>query len=184
MIEEQHVSLYGSLKDVHCTWLESLLMNEYTECYLYFSLMHDETDPYIKKIYEQHLDIELNHLHTAAELLAKYEDKAWQQIIPKGEFPELLKFESKIDYVRKVINETITLSGKAENYVSVDTLDTEDKFFSYQADVNTEKENAVASHNVIDKYIADNGKDYRVETKAHPIPSMRNRERDNTTVGR
>ena len=33
MIEEQHVSLYGGLKDTTCTWLEELLMHEYTECY-------------------------------------------------------------------------------------------------------------------------------------------------------
>ncbi len=49
MIEEQHVTLYGGLKDTNCTWLEELLMHEYTECYLYYSLWQDETDENVKK---------------------------------------------------------------------------------------------------------------------------------------
>ena len=41
MIEEQHVSGYESLMDPTCTWLENLLMLEYTECYLYYSCYMD-----------------------------------------------------------------------------------------------------------------------------------------------
>ena len=37
MIEEQHVTGYGSLKDPSMTPFENLLMNEYTERYLYYS---------------------------------------------------------------------------------------------------------------------------------------------------
>ena len=37
MVEEQHVSQYGSLMDVRESWLEGLLMHQYTECYLYWS---------------------------------------------------------------------------------------------------------------------------------------------------
>ena len=45
MIEEEHVSQYESLKDPNATWLEDLLMHEYTECYLYYSCMMTECDP-------------------------------------------------------------------------------------------------------------------------------------------
>lgn len=31
MIEEQHVTQYGSLLDPTCTWLKNLLLHEYTE---------------------------------------------------------------------------------------------------------------------------------------------------------
>ena len=51
MIEEEHVSQYESLKDTNATWLEDLLLHEYTECYLYYSCYEDETDEYIKNIY-------------------------------------------------------------------------------------------------------------------------------------
>ena len=52
MIEEQHVTQYGSLMDPNCTWLEGLLMHQYVEAYLYYSCMEDETDPEIKKVWE------------------------------------------------------------------------------------------------------------------------------------
>lgn len=49
MVEEQHVSQYGSLLDVNQTWLENWLNHEYTECYVYYSCYKDETDKHIKK---------------------------------------------------------------------------------------------------------------------------------------
>lgn len=183
MIEEQHVSLYGGLKDTTCTWLEELLMHEYTECYLYYSLFEDETDPHVKKIWEQHFNDELCHLQKACELLTKYENKVWQQVIPQGDFPELLTFHSNIEYVRKVLAETVNLTSDGEDYVDVGKLPSDANFFEYQSQVNG-SDNEVASHNVIEKYIADNSKDYRYETAQHPIEELRDRRNDNTEVGR
>ena len=68
MIEEQHVSQYGSLLDPNCTWLENLLLHQYMECYLYYSFYQDEIDPNIKMIWESHLEQEIAHLHRAADL--------------------------------------------------------------------------------------------------------------------
>ena len=183
MIEEQHVSLYGGLKDTTCTWLEELLMHEYTECYLYYSLSEDETDPRVKKIWEQHFNDELCHLQKACELLTKYENKVWQQVIPQGDFPELLTFHSNIEYVRKVLAETVNLTSDGEDYLDVGKLPCDANFFEYQSQVNG-SDNEVASHNVIEKYIADNNKDYRYETAQHPIEELRDRHNDNTAVGR
>ena len=92
LIEEQHVSQYGSLMDPTCTWLESLLLHEYVECYLYYSFYQDEKDPHIKQIWEMHLQQEIAQLHRAKELLAQHENKDWQQVIPNGTFPKLLQF--------------------------------------------------------------------------------------------
>ena len=183
MIEEQHVTLYGGLKDVNCTWLEEMLMHEYTECYLYYSLWQDETDDTVRRVWEEHFNDELTHLHKAVELLQKYENKQWQQVIPEGEFPELLKFHSNIEYIRKVIADSVCLTAKREDYVEVSKLSDDAKFFEYQRQVNY-KDNYVASHNVLSKYIADNRKDYRYETAVHPIEELRDRKHDNTTVGR
>ncbi|MCH5152482.1 MAG: hypothetical protein J1F68_00780 [Clostridiales bacterium] len=183
MIEEQHVSLYGGLKDTTCSWCEELLMHEYTECYLYFSLMQDETDEHIKSIWEQHFNDELAHLHKASELLQKYDGKQWQQVIPDGTFPELLQFHSNIDYVRSVLQNTVNITARGEDYVEVSALSPDAKFFEYQQQVNG-KDSQVASHCVISKYISDNRKDYRYETAEHPIEELRDRKHDNTTVGR
>ncbi|MDD3831133.1 MAG: hypothetical protein PHW00_00490 [Clostridia bacterium] len=183
MIEEQHVSSYGSLLDTTCTWLENLLMHEYTECYLYYSAMNDEKDKRIRDVYEQMFTQEIAHLHNALYLLNKYEKKEYQQVVGKGDFPQLLLFKSNIDYVRNVLANTINLTGYREDYVDVTDLKEESDFVSYQKTVNDPLK-SVASHQVINKYIALNGNDYRFQVKQHPVQVLQNRQKDNTSVGR
>jgi len=184
MIEEQHVTQYGALLDTNCTWLENLLMHEYTECYLYYSCYKDETHPYIKKIWEQHFEEELSHLHHAAALLQKYEGKEWRQVIPDGNFPELLKFSPQKDYVRQVLADTVENTAQAEDpAVPLSELPDGADFFAYQEMVNTDTQK-VPSHKVIKDYIAAHGEDYRFQESEHPIPALRDRKKDNTTVGR
>ncbi len=183
LIEEQHVSQYESLLDPNCTWLESMLMHEYTECYLYYSCYTDESDPYIKLIWEEMLMQEIAHLHKAAELLARYERKQWQQVIPDGTFPELLNFRENIDYVRDVLANTVYQTSILDNYVEVDKVPDSSKFFFFQNALNCNVA-SVPSHEVIERYIKRNGMDYRFEVKEHPIGELRNRTCDNTTVGR
>ncbi len=182
MIEEQHVSQYESLKNPNETWLECLLMHEYTECYLYYSCFMDETDPWLRKFWEQCFEQEIIHLHAAANLLRQYEHKEWQQVIPGGEFPELLKIGSNIDYVRNVLC-SVQLTSVHENYVPVPSLSPNAQFFVYQQQVNPTPD-IVPTHQVIDCYIAKNGQDYRFETAPHPVAELQNRCCDNVCVGR
>ena len=184
MIEEQHVTQYGALLDPACTWLENLLNHEYTECYLYYSCYEDETDEKVKKIWEQHFEQEVAHLHHAARLLQTYEGKDWYQVIPDGEFPQLLKFTTQKEYVRKVLKKTVCNTALAEDpAVPVSELPRDAAFFSYQAMVNTKPE-SVPSHAVIEAQITAAGQDYRFEDKAHPIEELRSRTVDNTTLAR
>ena len=184
IIEEQHVTQYGALLDPACTWLENLLNHEYTECYLYYSCYEDETDEKVKKIWEQHFEQEVAHLHHAAKLLQTYEGKDWYQVIPDGEFPQLLKFSPQKEYVRKVLKKTVCNTALAEDpAVPVSELPRDAAFFSYQATVNTKPE-TVPSHAVIEAQIAAAGQDYRFEEKAHPIEELRSRTTDNTTLAR
>ena len=184
MIEEQHVTQYGALLDPACTWLENLLNHEYTECYLYYSCYEDETDEKVKKIWEQHFEQEVAHLHHAARVLQTYEGKDWYQVIPDGEFPQLLKFSPQKEYVRKVLKKTVCNTALLEDpAVPVSELPRDAAFFSYQATVNTKPE-TVPSHAVIEAEIAAAGQDYRFEEKTHPIEELRSRTADNTTLAR
>ncbi len=184
MIEEQHVTQYGSLIDPTMSWLENLLMHEYVECYLYYSCLCDEIDSYVKKIWEHHFEQELSHLHLAVELLKKYEGKDWQQVIPDGEFPELIRFTPQKEYVRKVLRETVTNTALRENpQFPVNKLPQNADFFNYQNTVNPNV-NIVPSHNVINCIIREFGEDYRYEIAPNPIPSLRDRTHDNTQLGR
>lgn len=183
MVEEQHVSEYGSLKDPNSTWLERLLLHEYTECYLYYSCLETETEPYIKKLWECFLQYEITHLHIACDLLKKYENKEWQQVISCGEFPKILKLCPNIEYVREVLRNTASLTKVRENYENVCELPCDFDFFKYQNIVNC-SENIEPGHIIIQNYINCKGIDYRYEVAPNPICALQNRKCDNYCIGR
>ena len=183
MIEEQHVTGYGSLKDPNATWLENLVMNEYTEAYLYYSCYEDEKDERIKKIWGMHFEEEVAHLHKALELLQKYEGKVWQQLFPAGgEFPELLKFRSQKDYVRDVLK-TVRLTAVEEGFKELASMPDSFRYFDYNKAINGDVK-TVGTHLVIKSAIDEFGKDYRLEDKKHPVSELSGRTKDNTDVGR
>ena len=183
MVEEQHVSQYGSLIDPTASWFEMCLMHEYIECYLYYSMMQDESDKEIKKIWEMLLEQEIAHLHASVQNLKKYEKKDWQEVIPNGEFPELLKLQSNIEYVRKILKSTVTRTAHREGYVNIQDLEDTSNFFKYQSKVNKKPEQ-VASHKVIVDHQNRFGEDYRFETKPNPVKELQSRKEDNFTLGR
>ncbi len=182
-IEEQHVSHYGSLLDPNATWLESLLLHEYMECYLYYSFYQDELDPNVKSIWEMHLVQEIAQLHQAVELLKKYENKDWQAVIPGGDFPKLLQLHDTRDYVRQVLGSQILLTANREEYADVTKLPSSHEFFSYQNRVNHDL-GAVASHVVIDRHQQQYNTDYRAEVSPNPVQGLIDRTKDNTVIAR
>ena len=183
MIEEQHVSQYGSLMDVNCTWLENLLMHQYTECYLYWSCYETETCEAIRRVWEHMLQIEISHLHEAVKLLMMEEKKEYQQVVGEGTFPAPLKLESNIDHVRSVLADTVQLTACRESYTFVEKLEHDADFFRYQQMVNA-NEADVASHAVIERYLKAYGQDYRFELAPMPIEALRDRWKDYVEIGR
>ncbi len=183
LVEEEHVTQYGSLMDSNASWFEMALWHEYTECYLYWSCYETETDKYIKKIWEENLIMEIAHLHAAKNLLNKYDKKDYIEVIgDKGEFPEPISLHENIGYVRGILNDTVQFTGDKTDYKNIKDLKQNARYFSYQKIVN-EPVSSVPSHTVIKNYIAKNGKDYRYETEENPIPSLRSRTKDNVLVG-
>ena len=183
LVEEEHVTQYESLMDPNATWLEMLLWHEYCECYLYWSCYMTETDPYIKNLWEENLTFEIAHLHKAVELLKKYENKDWCEVIKDAEFPAPISLHENIDYVRKILGDTVQFTNCREGYEKVENLPEDADFFRYQKIINPNVE-IVPSHNVIDMYIARRGQDYRFQVAPSPVPELRNRRTDNTSVGR
>jgi len=183
MVEEEHVTQYGSLLDPNCTWLESLLLHEYMECYLYYSFYEDEQDANVKSVWELHLNQELAHLHKAAQLLQKYENKQWEELLP-GAFPKLLRFHDTKDYVRQVLASQIELASCKETLKDIHELAPGHGFFAYQEKVNHDV-CAVESHEVIERRIQLRGEDYRDETPPpNPVPALADRHKDNTEIAR
>ena len=183
LVEEEHVTQYESLMDSSATWLEMLLWHEYVECYLYWSCFMTETEPYIKAIWEEHLDMEISHLHKAAQLLEKYEGKHWQQVIPDGRFPAPISLHENIGYVRNVLKNTVQFTSVREGYENLDNLPDNADFFKYQKII-IPSTDMVQSHNVICRHIHECDTDYRYQTAQHPVNELSNPKCDNTKVGR
>jgi len=182
MVEEQHVTQYGSLLKPCMSRLENLLVHQYVECWLYWSCYETETDTRIRGIWQFMFEQELKHLHIALELLRQYEKKDWQEVIPDAEFPAPLVLESNIEYVRCVLGSTVNDTACRERYVDVRT-NAPETFIRYQRLVNDPVRN-VMSHAFIEDYIRKNGEDYRFEVAPNPVPELRDRTKDNICVGR
>lgn len=183
MIEEDHVSHYGSLLDPNCTWLEQWLLHEYMECYLYYSFYQDEVDLSVKSIWEQHLQQEITHLHKVSDLLRQWEGRDWQSVIPDGTFPKLLQFHDTRDYVREVLAKQGALTANGPLYASVSTLPPEHPFFLYQGIVNQDS-SSVPSHQVISLHQQRYNIDYRAESSPNPVQALSDRTKDNTSFAR
>lgn len=184
MIEEQHVTGYGSLLDPSMSWFESWVMHEYTECYLYYSCYMDESDEDIKKIWHLHYQEELAHLKIAAEMLYKYEGREWEQLfaLDGADFPSLLKLHENIQYVRDIMKD-VRLTALKEDTIKIDDIPDDADYFKYQKQVNSSI-NSVATHNVIEKYIDKYGEDYRFEVSPSVEKTLRDRKTDNVDLGR
>ena len=183
LVEEEHVTQYESLKDPTCSWLEQWVLHEYTEAYLYFSAYNEEKDSYIKKIWFEFYEMECAHLKVACDLLKKYENTPYSKIIGNGEFPKLLTLGTNKEYIREVLERTILLTGDRQKYIDVMRLKPNADFFMYQNAIIKDEEK-IPSHIVINKAIKKFGKDYRYEDKFNPVPELKNRKKDNTTIGR
>ena len=134
-IEEQHVTQYESMMDPSQTWLERWLMHEAMEVYTYFSCMQQESNPRIKKIWEQMTDYELGHLHFVREIFERVEKRDASELLP-ATLPEALKFESHRDYVRQVLRDQVDLRRDGPNFVHKDQLSAQSPSHAYRDMVN------------------------------------------------
>ena len=117
-------------------------------------------------------------------MLEKYENKSWQQVIGGcGDCPDILVLGPNIDYIRHIIATTTGNTQKEEDVVPLGRLSENDPFFFYQHVMN-DPLCEVASHVTIDARIRRKGCDYRFEIKENPLPELRNRRCDNTSIGR
>lgn len=172
-IEEQHVTQYGSLLDPKASWFEQLALHEYNECYLYYSFLQEEVDPNMKDLWELHLSMEIEHLRQAAMLLEQYENKSIKELLP-GNLPELVKFQSNVDYVRDILANQVDLNTLETEYIPAAELPSDARYYMYQNIVNGD---GVPTQQVIEQHIEVMGEDYRYELAGpHPVKEYQDRE--------
>jgi hypothetical protein len=177
LIEEQHVSHYESILDPAASSFENLVLHQWHECWMYWSAMQDETDPRVRKLYEQHLGMEVEHLRVASELMKLVEKRDPEEILPVVGFAQPLRFQPNKAYVRSVLETQIDLTAKDSDFVSIETLPKDDRYFAYQQRVNGDFS---PTEEVIKANTGKNGRDYRLETEGpNPVEGLRSEDERN-----
>ncbi|TQM85412.1 hypothetical protein FHX81_7893 [Saccharothrix saharensis] len=167
LIEEEHVTHYESLVDPGETWWERLVNHEYNECYLYYSFMQTESDRRIKAIWELHLNMELEHLHLACELMRAHDGREPEEVLAP-ELPAPVTFEPNKEYLRELLDTQIDLTTLGTGYVQ----EAHERFEAMQDALMGGE--LPPSERVIDLHREQFGTDYRHSTDGeHPVPSLR-----------
>ncbi|MGE0257238.1 MAG: hypothetical protein AB7H71_13390 [Alphaproteobacteria bacterium] len=169
-IEEQHVTQYESIQDPSITWLENLVWHEYNECWLYWSFMQQEPDPNAKALYELHLNMEIEHLRLACEMMRNVERRDPAEFLPKRiERPML--FKQNKAYVRHVLETQVDLTADGTQFVPITQLPPDHRYYQYQRVVNA---GGVPTEQVIAEARAKLPQDYRYESEGpNPVPGLR-----------
>jgi len=92
-------------------------------------------------------------------------------------------YKDNIEYVRKILKNTVTNTSLREDYISVDKAESNSNFFKYNNKVNKHLDKE-AGHSIIKEHINKFGTDYRFETLENPVKELRDRKVDNNTLGR
>jgi len=171
MIEEQHVTHYESILDPTMSWLTSWVLHEYNECWMYWSCFSTETDPRMKALWELHLNMEIEHLRVACECMREIEDRDPAEFLPERGFAAPLTFEQNKEYVRDVLARTVEWTGYDAQFVPIQQLPPDHRFFGYQRVVN---QGGSPTEQVIDQHRTQFGSEYRrADGAPHPIESLR-----------
>jgi hypothetical protein len=170
LIEEEHVTHYESLVDPGETWWEQLVNHEYNECYLYYSFMEQEPDPKVKAIWELHLNMELEHLRIACDLMRQHDGREPEEVVAP-QLPNVLTFEPNKAYVRELLDTQVDLTTLGAGYVR----EAHERFEQMQQQLNDSDQ--PPSERVMEQHRETLGREYRLETEGeHPVASLRSRD--------
>jgi hypothetical protein len=166
LIEEEHVTHYESLMDPGETWWERLVIHEYNECYLYYSFMQQESDAKVKAIWELHLNMELEHLRIAADLMRRHDNREPEEIVGQ-QLPQALTFEPNKAFLRELLATQMDLTTLGAGYVR----EQHERFQRMQENIHGGEK--PPTERVIDMHREKFGDDYRLETEGHhPDPRL------------
>jgi hypothetical protein len=167
LVEEEHVTHYETLLDPGETWWERLVLHEYNECYLYYSFMVTESDPRIKTVWELHLNMELEHLRVACDLMRRHDGRDPESLLPK-ELPAPVTFEPNKEYLRNLLATQVDLTTLGTGYVR----EAHERFQRMQEQIHGGEK--PPSERVVDEHREIFGREYRLQTDGpHPVRSLR-----------
>jgi predicted metal-dependent hydrolase len=129
--------------------------------------MEQESDPKVKAIWELHLNMELEHLHTACDLMRHHDGREPQEILAP-ELPNVLTFEPNKAYLRELLATQMDLTTLGAGYVR----EAHERFEKMQEQIHGGE--APPSERVMAEHDDMFGREYRVESEGeHPDPALR-----------
>jgi hypothetical protein len=169
-IEEQHVTQYESLLDASASWCENLVLHEYNECYLYYSFMEQEEDRRLRQLWELHLNMEIEHLRIACDLMRAMDGRDPEAILPKA-MPDPILFQPNKEYVRGVLATQVDLTANEIEFAPVSALPKDHRYHQYQKTVHGT--GPVPSEAIIEEHLRVKKTEYRLETEGpHPVSAL------------
>jgi hypothetical protein len=169
-VEEEHVTHYESLLDPLDSWFKQWVFHEYNEVYMYWSMLQQETDARIRSIWELHCNMEIGQLRAAGELMRKYEGIDPAEILPPALPDTPVTFEPNKAYVREILETQIGLRPDGLNYVEVDDLPSDHRYFWFQGIVNR---SGSPGEQIVELNRSERGTEYRDQDAEHPIADLR-----------
>ena len=173
MVEEEHVTHYGALLDptLHAGWRTCCSTSTRSATCTIRSTRRKWTAT-SRRSGKSTSSRRCCTCTWPCDLLKKYEGTEWQEVIPDGEFPELLKFQPTKDYVREVLASQVTLTAENEEFADIDDIPSDYHFFAWNEHINGRTQD-VPSHRVINEAIKKDGEDYRFEDAESAVPALR-----------
>ncbi len=135
-IEEQHVSQYEAVGDPTITPLQHATLLQLNEAYNYYSHAQAEPHEAIRRIWEQFLAHEINHVNMCNDLLLKYEKMDIRDLIRTDTIEPLIVFESNKEYVNDVLDSQLDIRPYNMQFVRESELPSSWASFRYQDIVN------------------------------------------------
>ena len=136
--EEEHVTRYESLIDPTESLYEKLLLHEFTEVCTYHNCMTDEDNEVLMPVWEEFLAFELEHLHIAAELFKKHENRDPEEVIGE-DIIHPCHFKEQKEYVADILEKEVDKRlAKGGEYVYIKDIPEDWASYKIQKIVNKE----------------------------------------------
>ncbi|MDN3250526.1 hypothetical protein QWJ23_34445, partial [Streptomyces sp. ZSW22] len=129
--------------------------------------MEQESDPKVKAIWELHLNMELEHLHAACDLMRRHDGRDPASVLA-AELPNVLTFEPNKGYLRELLDTQMDLTTLGAGYVR----EAHERFERMQEQIHGGE--APPSDRVMTQHDEMFGREYRVQSEGeHPDPTQR-----------
>ena len=139
--------------------------------------MQEEPDPRVKALYELHLNMEIEHLRIACELMREVEKRDPEALLPAA-VGEPMSFRENRKYVRQVLAEQVDLTAKDSEFVPIADVPDDDRYFAYQ------RASMASGHRPRKSFAPmrkKQGREYRLNGRTRSVEGLRPGERKAST---